>query len=97
MLVESVNYGDFNKSDVFNDDKNDDTTCSVLSNCQVKSRCGGKRSCDLAMNSDLLPSQYRPNTSKQIYTKYICVDTNSSTTATTGKSNNYMYISVYAL
>ena len=97
MVVESANYGDFNESGVFNDDKNDDTTCSVLSNCQVKSRCGGKRSCELAMNSDLLPSQYCPNTSKQIYTKYNCMDTNSSTTATTGKSINYIYISVHVL
>ena len=97
MLVESANYGDFNKSGVFHDDTNVNTTCSALSNCQVKSRCGGKGSCELAMNSDLLPSQYCPNTSKQIYTKYICLDTNSSTTATTGKSNNYMYISVRAL
>ena len=96
MLVESANYGDFNKSGVFHDDVNVNTTCSALSSCQVKSRCVGKRSCELAMNSDLLPSPSCPDTSKQIYTKYICVDANSSTTATTGKSNNYMYISVYA-
>ena len=90
MLVESANYGDFNKSGVFHDDVNGNKTCSVLSNCQVKSRCGGKRSCELAMNSDLLPSQYCPNTSKQIYTKYICVDTNSSTPVTTGKVQIYI-------
>ena len=87
MVVESANYGDFNKNDVFNDDKNIDTTCSALASCQVKSRCNGKRFCDLTMDNDLLPSSYCSDTSKQIYTKYTCKDTNDTNTITTGNVN----------
>ena len=87
MIVNSANYGDFNKNGVFNDDKNIDTTCSVLTNCQVKSLCGGNRSCELTMNSNLLPSQYCLDSSKEIYTQYKCVDSYTSTTITTGKED----------
>lgn len=58
MVVQSANYGDFNKNGVFHDDKNVNTECSALVSCQVKSRCGGKRSCALTMNNDLLPLGY---------------------------------------
>lgn len=86
MVVESADYGDFNNNGVFNDDKNVNTECSALASCQVKSRCGGERSCELTMSNKLLPSQYcRPDTSKQIYTKYTCRDTCGSSTITTGK------------
>lgn len=84
MMVKSANYGNFNNSGVFNDDKDVKTTCSVLTNCQVKSRCSGNRSCELIMNNDLLPKEYCNDTSKQIYTKYICVDTKSTVAVTTG-------------
>ena len=85
MVVQSANYGDFNKNGVFNDDKNVNTACSALASCQVKSRCGGNRSCELTMNNDLLPLQYCPDTSKHIYTKYTCRNTYNLTTITTGK------------
>ena len=84
MVVKSADYGDFNKDGAFNDDKNIDTTCSKLTICQVKSLCGGKRSCELTMDKNFLPSPYCSDTSKEIYTKYTCVDTYSSSTITTG-------------
>ena len=87
MEVESANYGDFNKDGVFDGDENTDTTCSALASCQVKFHCNGKRSCDLIMNNDLLPSQYCSDTSKQIYTKYTCKDTYDTNTITTGNVN----------
>ena len=92
MMVKSANYGHFNNSGVFNDDENVDTTCSVLASCQVKSRCNGNRSCKLIMNNNLLPKQYCNDTSKQIYTKYICVDTKSTVTVTTGKGTQLFTI-----
>jgi hypothetical protein len=85
MMVNRADYGDFNKGGYFNDDKNIDTTCNKLTNCQVKSRCGGKRSCELTMDNNLLPSEYCPDTSKEIYTEYTCVDSSSSTIITAGK------------
>ena len=89
MVVESADYGDFNNNGVFNDDKNVNTECSALASCQVKSHCGGERSCELTMNNELLPSQYcRPDTLKQIYTKYTCRDTCGSSTITTGKGSS---------
>jgi hypothetical protein len=92
MVVKSADYGDFNKNGAFNDDKNIDTTCSKLTNCQVKSRCGGNRSCELTMDNNLLPSEYCPDTLKEIYTKYTCVDTYNSSTITTGNSDISAYI-----
>ncbi|CAB4007475.1 uncharacterized protein LOC110250238 [Paramuricea clavata] len=83
MVVKSADYGDFNKNGAFNDDENFDTTCSKLANCQVKSRCGGNRSCELTMDKNLLPSEYCSDTLKEIYTKYTCVDTYNSSTITT--------------
>ena len=89
MEIRSANYGQFSREGAFKYKKNVDTTCSILSNCQVKSHCTGNRSCELTINSDLLPSQYCSDTSKQIYTKYNCKDTyHSSTIITTGKVNS---------
>ena len=86
MVTRSANYGDFDTNAVFSDDEKFDATCSILATCQVKSHCNGKRSCELTMNSDLLPSQYCSDTSKQIYTKYVCRDTyDSSSIIVTGK------------
>ena len=86
MEIRSAKYGDFDTTGVFSDDKKLDATCSILATCQVKSHCNGKRSCELTMNNDLLPSQYCSDTSKQIYTKYTCKDTyDSSTIITAGK------------
>jgi hypothetical protein len=80
MFVKSAEYGDFIRNGVFSDDmRNIVDKCSSLSSCQVKSFCGGKRSCELTMNSSLLPSRYCPDPSKEIYIKYTCVDTYNST------------------
>ena len=88
MLVKSADYGDFDNSGIFNKNANIDTQCSKLTNCQVKSLCDGKRSCGLTLDNNLLPSQYCSNTSKQIYTKYTCVDGYSSTS---GKIYSIIY------
>jgi hypothetical protein len=80
MVVKSADYGDFiNKNGVFSDDKNIDTHCSAITNCQIKSLCDGNRSCELTVDNYLLPSTYCSNTSKQIYIKYTCTDSNGST------------------
>ena len=81
MRVKSADYGDFG---TFGHNPSIDTQCSKLTNCQVKSLCGCNRSCELTMGSNLLPSQYCSDTTKQIYTKYTCVDTCSSFDLTTG-------------
>ena len=86
MVVKSADYGDFDNGGTFDNNTNTDTQCSALTNCQVKSLCGGNRSCEVTMNNHLLPSQYCSNTSKEIYTKYTCVDIYNSSTITTGNT-----------
>ncbi|CAB4010349.1 neuronal cell adhesion molecule isoform X1 [Paramuricea clavata] len=78
MAIKRADYGDFNNNDVFDGRASIDAQCSPLSNCQVKSRCGGRRSCALTMGSNLLPSPYCRDTSKEIYIEYTCVDSKSS-------------------
>ena len=77
MMVKSADYGDFNNSGTFNQNANFDAQCSQLTNCQVKSLCGGKRSCELTIDNDLLLPEYCSNTSGEIYTEYTCVDKTS--------------------
>ena len=75
MRVQSAQYADFNYPGTFNQDtKRTETECSRLTNCQLKYLCGGKQSCELTLDNNVLPSEYCSNTSKQIYTKYTCVD-----------------------
>ena len=89
MEIKSANYGDFVRNGVFSDDENFDGTCSALATCRVKSRCNGHRSCELTINSNLLPLKSCSVTSRQIYTKYNCKDTyDSSIIITTGKVNS---------
>ncbi len=82
MVVKSADYGDFDNGGTFDNNTNIDTQCSALTSCLVKSLCGGNSSCDLTMNNDLLPSQYCPDTSKETYTQYTCVDKYNSSTIT---------------
>ena len=84
MVVKSADYGSFDKSGMFDPNANIDSQCSKLTNCQVKSRCDGNRSCELTIDNILLSSQYCSDTSKQIYIKYTCVD-NKSSNIITGK------------
>ena len=86
MMVKSADYGNFDNSGTFNRNAAIDTQCSRLTSCQVKSLCGGNRSCELTIDNNILPSQYCSDTSKQIYTEYTCVDTYSSSAITTGNS-----------
>ncbi|CAB4005117.1 ---NA---, partial [Paramuricea clavata] len=78
MAIKGADYGDFNNNDVFDGSASIDAKCSPLSNCQVKSRCGGKKSCERIMGSNLLPSPYCRDNLKEIYIEYTCVDSNSS-------------------
>jgi hypothetical protein len=75
-------YGDFYKNGKFDGSASIDAKCSALTDCQVKSLCSGKKSCEFTMNENLLPSRYCPDTKKEIYTEHKCVDTYSSTTIT---------------
>ena len=90
MTVKSADYGDFSYSGTFNKNAKIDAQCSALTNCWVKSLCDGKRSCELTMDNNLLPSQYCPDTSKEIYTKYICTDNKSSNIIT----GNLMFVAI---
>ena len=85
MMIESANYGDFNQNGVFSDVQNIDSECSALTSCQVKSHCGGMKSCALSMDNDLLTLTYCSDNSKEIYTKYTCKDFYNSTAITSGK------------
>jgi hypothetical protein len=82
IVIKRAVYGDFNTKGVSAGSATTDSKCNVLTNCQVKSRCGGKASCKLIVNQNLLPSQYCSGTRKKIYTEYACVNTYSSTTIT---------------
>jgi hypothetical protein len=86
MMVKSADYGDFDNSGTFNKNAKIDAQCSQLTNCQVKSLCGGKRSCELTLGNNLLPSKYCSDTSIQIYTKYTCVDNYTSSAITAGNN-----------
>ena len=85
IVVQKADYGNFNNSiDMFGKNANIDRNCSQLSNCQVKSHCGGNRSCELTIDRNLLPSQYCSDISQEIYTQYTCVDVYSSDILTEG-------------
>ena len=94
MVVKKADYGDFSKNGAFNDDKNVDAHCSALTNCQVKSLCGGNTSCELAVDNNLLPSTYCSDTSKQIYIQYTCTDSGSSTIITGRYLTNRFHFAV---
>lgn len=88
MKIKSANYGDFNKNGVFHDDQNVATICNAVTTCRMKSRCNGNRSCELTIDSSLLPSQHCLDNSNTIYTKYTCGDTNSLSVITKGNCYN---------
>ena len=74
MVIYKAHYGDFNKSGIFDASETIDAQCSGLTSCQVKSLCGGNRFCELTIDNNLLSSQYCPDTKKELYTEYTCVD-----------------------
>jgi hypothetical protein len=84
MNVKSADYGGFDNNGIFDENAKIDTQCSALTNCQVKSLCGGMRSCKLTINSTLLPSKFCSDISKEIYVKYTCVDAYNSSAITKG-------------
>ena len=75
MMIKRADYGDFNNNGVFDDGASVDKQCSAITSCQVKSLCGGKKSCELTMDNNLLPSEYCSDTSKEIYTEYVWINT----------------------
>ena len=87
MAIKKADYGDFNNSGTFDNNPQIDTRCKSVANCEVKTRCGGNRSCELTFDRNLLSSQYCPDASKEIYTEYTCVDpSNVATRITSGKA-----------
>ncbi len=94
MVIKGADYGVFDNGGTFDNNTNIDAQCSALTNCQMKSLCSGNRSCELTLNNHLLSSPYCSNTSKEIYTKYTCVDTYSSSAITTGKVDILKYINI---
>ncbi|XP_028402426.1 uncharacterized protein LOC114525362 [Dendronephthya gigantea] len=74
MVIHKAYYGDFNNSGTFDANAAIDAQCSRLTSCQVKSLCGGNRSCELTVDNNLLSSQYCPDKTKEIYIEYTCVD-----------------------
>ena len=75
MVVKKAVYGNFDKNGAFDGNANIDRKCSMLTNCTVKSLCGGNRSCELTFDGSLFTSEYCPDTSKEIYTEFLCQDT----------------------
>ena len=54
MVIHKAHYGDFDDAGTFNINAIIDMKCSRQASCQVKSLCGGNRSCELAIDNDLL-------------------------------------------
>ena len=77
MQVKKADYGNFDNNGVFEGSASIDRACSIITNCRVKSLCGGNRSCELKIDDNILLSQYCSDTSKEIYTEYTCVDNTS--------------------
>ena len=92
MAIKNADFGDFNINSGPAKLKSNLEKCRELSSCQVKSRCGGKRSCEIMINN-FLP-RFCSNFSKEIYINFTCVDTNYSTTITTGKLDIQKYINI---
>ena len=90
MKVHRADYGDFINNHTFDINGKTDEICSILTNCLVKSLCGGKESCGLTFNNNLLPTHYCSNHSKEIYTEYTCVDSFNSNIIT-GKMDSLIY------
>ena len=82
MVIHKAHYGDFDYAGTFNISATIDMKCSRQASCQVKSLCGGNRSCELAIDNDLLLS-YCSDTTKELYIEYTCVD-NYTNPITTG-------------
>ena len=74
MVIHKAHYGDFNSGGTFDFSATIDKNCSRQASCEVKSRCGGNRSCELTIDNNLLSSQYCPDTTKELYVEYTCVD-----------------------
>lgn len=85
MVVKNAYYRDSNQTGIYIHDENVDTSCSAIATCRMKSRCNGKRSCEVTIDNTLLPSQFCLDVSKELYMEYTCVDAYSSTSITTGK------------
>ncbi|XP_028399360.1 uncharacterized protein LOC114522810 [Dendronephthya gigantea] len=74
MVIHKAHYGNFIDAATFNANANIDKKCSGQASCEVKSLCGGNRSCELTIDNNLLSSQHCPDTTKELYIEYTCVD-----------------------
>ncbi|XP_028399530.1 uncharacterized protein LOC114522942 [Dendronephthya gigantea] len=74
MVIHKAHYGDFIDGATFNAGATIDKKCSRQASCEVKSLCGGNRSCELTIDNNLLSSPYCPDTTKELYIEYTCVD-----------------------
>ena len=79
MVIHKAHYGDFDYAGTFNISATIDIKCSRQASCQVKSLCGGNRSCELAIDNDLLSSTYCHDATKKLYIEYTCVDKYTNT------------------
>ncbi|XP_028402590.1 receptor-type tyrosine-protein phosphatase delta-like isoform X2 [Dendronephthya gigantea] len=82
MVIHKAYYGNFNNSGRFNSSAYSDAQCTAVTSCRLKSLCGGKKSCELNVDNNLLLPNLCSNTRKELYTEYTCVDnyTNPITT-----------------
>ncbi|XP_028402574.1 receptor-type tyrosine-protein phosphatase S-like isoform X6 [Dendronephthya gigantea] len=100
MVIHKAHYGDFNNSGIFDVNAAIDAQCSGQASCEVKSLCGGNRSCELTVDNNLLSSQHCSDTTKELFIQYTCVDNyyiNPKTTASNirlSKSPNEGFIEV---
>ncbi|XP_028402587.1 phosphatidylinositol phosphatase PTPRQ-like [Dendronephthya gigantea] len=74
MVIHKAHYGDFNNGGIFDANAAFDAQCSGQASCEVKFLCGGKRSCELTVDNNLLSSQYCSNTTKELFIEYTCVN-----------------------
>ncbi|XP_028402584.1 receptor-type tyrosine-protein phosphatase F-like isoform X2 [Dendronephthya gigantea] len=82
MVIHKAYYGNFNNSGAFNSRAQSDAQCTAVTSCRLKSLCGGKKSCELTVDNNLLPNLC-PNTREELYTEYTCVDNYTSPVTTT--------------
>ena len=88
MMIHKAHYGDFINGGIFDGSTTIDKSCSRQESCEVKSLCGGNRSCELTVDNTLLPSTYCSDTTKELYIEYTCVD-NYTNPITTGMMRYY--------
>ncbi|XP_028410546.1 uncharacterized protein LOC114533243 [Dendronephthya gigantea] len=83
MVIHKAYYGKFDNSGTFDSRAHSDAQCTAVTSCRLKSLCGGKRSCELVVDNNLLLPNLCSNTREELYTEYTCVDNYTSPITTT--------------